>query len=42
MAYIVDAYRIEEGLYKALVVANALYCGGCELKEDPVELPKLE
>jgi hypothetical protein len=41
MPYIVDTYRNEEGAYKALVVANALYCGVCEPKEDPVELPNL-
>jgi hypothetical protein len=41
MPYIIDTYRNEKGLYKALVVAKALYCGVCEPGEDPVELPEL-
>jgi len=41
MPRIVDTYRNEDGPHKALVVANALYCGVCEPKEDPGELPNL-
>ena len=41
MPYIVDTFRNDAGQHKALVVANALYCGICEPKEDPVDLPEL-
>jgi len=41
LPYIVDLYRNDQGAYKALVVADALWCGVCEPKEDPVELPQL-
>jgi hypothetical protein len=34
-------YRDDRGTDKALVVADALYCGVCRPKEDPVELPQL-
>jgi hypothetical protein len=29
-------------MLKALVVADALYCGICKPKEDPIELPELQ
>lgn len=38
LPHIVDVYRDDGGKYKALVVADALWCGVCEPKEDPVEL----
>lgn len=41
MPYIVDTFRNDAGVHKALVVADALYCGICDPKEDPVDLPKL-
>lgn len=41
MPHIVEIYRDDEGTYKALVVADALYCGVCQPREDPVELPQL-
>jgi hypothetical protein len=41
MPYIVDTYRDAQGHSKALIVANTLYCGVCEPKEDPVDLPNL-
>jgi hypothetical protein len=31
----------DHGKYKALVVADALWCGVCEPREDPVDLPEL-
>lgn len=34
-------YRNEQGIHKALVVANAVYCGVCQPREDPIELPPL-
>jgi hypothetical protein len=39
--HIESIYKNEQGVYKALVVADALYCGVCQPKEDPVELPQL-
>jgi len=41
MPYIVAVYRDEQGVHKALVVGEALYCGVCQPREDPVELPDL-
>jgi hypothetical protein len=42
MPFIVEIYRSAEGVHKALVVADAVYCGVCKPKEDPVELPELD
>jgi hypothetical protein len=42
MPYILEVYRGEAGPTKALVVADAVWCGVCRPKEDPVELPELE
>jgi hypothetical protein len=42
MPFIVEIYRNEAGVHKALVVADAVYCGLCKPKEDPVELPELD
>ena len=41
LPHIVEIYRNDQGVYKALVVANALFCGACQPKDDPVELPQL-
>jgi len=35
-------YRDDRGMHKALVVADALWCGVCQPREDPVELPQLK
>jgi hypothetical protein len=35
-------YRNDKGVHQALVVAEAVYCGVCQPKEDPVELPQLK
>jgi len=35
-------YQGEQGTHKALVVADALWCGVCKPKEDPIELPQLK
>ena len=35
-------YRNDKGVHQALVVAEAVYCGVCHPKEDPVELPQLK
>jgi len=38
---IVALFRNDEGEQKALVVGDAVWCGVCKPKEDPVDLPKL-
>jgi hypothetical protein len=35
-------YRGQDGVFRALVVADALWCGVCKPREDPVELPELK
>jgi len=42
LPHIEAIYQSEEGTHKALVVADALWCGVCQPKEDPVELPQLK
>lgn len=42
MPHIEDLYRSDTGIQKALVVVNALHCGVCQPKEDPLELPQLK
>jgi hypothetical protein len=41
LPHIEALYRNDKGVYQALVVAEAVYCGVCHPKEDPVELPQL-
>jgi hypothetical protein len=41
LPHIVEIYRDDEGMHQALVVADALHCGVCQPREDPVELPQL-
>ena len=42
LPHIEEVYRDGQGMYKALVVADALWCGVCQPREDPVELPQLK
>ncbi len=42
LPHIEEIYAGEKGIHKALVVADALYCGVCRPREDPVELPQLK
>ena len=42
LPHIEALYHASDGIQKALVVADALYCGVCQPKEDPVELPQLK
>ena len=42
LPHIEAIYQGETGTLKALVVADALWCGVCKPKEDPVELPQLK
>jgi hypothetical protein len=41
MPHIEEVYQDDRGVHQALVVADALFCGVCNPKEDPVELPQL-
>jgi hypothetical protein len=41
LPHIEALFHSAQGSYKALVVADALYCGVCQPREDPVELPDL-
>lgn len=40
--YIVGLYRGENGIQKAVVVPDAVYCGICKPREQPVPLPELK
>ena len=42
MPNILTTYRDKESVLKAIVVADALYCGVCKPKEDPVEMDWLD
>jgi len=39
--YILETYRAD-GVTKALVVEDALFCGACSPRPDPIELPELD
>jgi hypothetical protein len=41
LPHILALYHDSEGLQKALVVGEAVHCGICRPREDPVELPEL-
>ena len=38
---LIDVFRNDQGAYRALVVADALFCGVCRPQEDPIDLPDL-
>ena len=42
MPHIVALYRDSKNVQKAIVTARALFCGVCEPREDPVEIPELK
>jgi len=42
MPFITDLYRARGGEYRALVIANTLFCGECEPQEDPIEMRGLD
>jgi len=41
MPHIVALFADHKGGHKAIVTARALFCGLCEPREDPIELPEL-
>ena len=40
--YIVSLYNSKDGPVKAVVVEDALFCGICKPREDPIKLPGLD
>lgn len=40
--YIISLYNSKLGPIKAVIVEDALHCGVCTPREDPVEIPGLE
>jgi hypothetical protein len=42
LPHIIDVFHNKEGAYRALVVGDALYCGVCDPKEDPIAMEILE
>jgi hypothetical protein len=42
MPHPLSVYRTKEGKLNALVVPDALYCGVCRPKEDPVDISEIE
>ena len=40
--YIVGLYTGDQGIQKAIVVPNAVYCGICKPREQPVPMPELK
>jgi hypothetical protein len=42
LPHIVDVFHTKSGAYRALVVGDALYCGVCDPKEDPISMDVLD
>jgi hypothetical protein len=40
--FIISLYEGEEGTQKAIVVADAVFCGLCKPHERPIPLPELK
>jgi hypothetical protein len=40
--YVLELYRGPGGVTRALVVEDALYCGACTPRPDPLDLPELD
>ena len=40
-AYILELYK-GAGITRALVVEDALHCGACTPRQDPIDLPELD
>lgn len=39
--YILELFRADDDKTKALVVEDALFCGACTPRPDPVEIPEI-
>ncbi|MCZ7544902.1 MAG: hypothetical protein M5R40_15875 [Anaerolineae bacterium] len=42
LPFVLEIYRGRTGQPRALVVADAVWCGVCKPAEDPVDLPDLD
>ncbi len=42
LPFVLEIYRGRTGHTRALVVADAIWCGVCKPEEDPVDLPNLD
>jgi len=42
LPYVLDIFTTKEGHYRALVVGDALYCGVCDPREDPIPMDILD
>lgn len=42
LPFVLEIYRGRAGHPRALVVADAIWCGVCKPEEDPVDLPNLD
>lgn len=42
MPYIIHTYRTSRDIYKAIVVADAIWCGECKPQQDPITLSNME
>jgi hypothetical protein len=42
MPFISEVYVAHNGEYRALVIANTLFCGECEPREDPIKMQGLD
>jgi hypothetical protein len=42
LPHIIGIFHDGKGKHKAIVVGDALFCGVCRPREDPVELPDLD
>jgi len=40
--YVLELFRGAAGVTRALVVEDALYCGACTPRPDPLDLPELD
>jgi hypothetical protein len=41
MPYILNLYVGDEQMPKAIVVADAIFCGSCKPQPEPIEMPEL-
>jgi len=40
--FIIHTYRTTAGVYRAIVVADAVWCGVCRPQQDPITLQNME
>jgi hypothetical protein len=42
LPYITEIFQNSRGEYKALVIANTIYCGVCQPREEPITVQGLD